>query len=463
MKILRIVLAALTVFSLASTAVAQQSGVYIKLGEARTKKSLLAFPPLQYVGTPTAASNYQAVGAEMFNVITTDLTVSSYFQMINQSAYLEDTSKTGLMPAPGQPNGFKFQSWSAIGTDFLIRAAFSISGKELTLETYTYHVPRATLVFGKKYKGTVGSARRIAHTFANDVLKELTGTEGPFLSKIVVASDRNSEKNVKEVFTMDWDGTNTEKITNLRTIALSPAWSPDGKKIAFTAYVKRKGSKFRNADMLITDLTTGKTKPVSYRQGINSGASWAPNGKSIYLTISQGSRPDIYKMTPDGDLEFKVTNGPSGAMNVEPAVSPDGSKIAFSSDRAGQPMIYVMNIDGSNVRRITFAGVFNSTPAWSPDGKKIAFAGQSANNFDIFVMNADGTNMIRLTSAKKANGRPASNEDPTFSPDGRFIMYTSNRTGKNQIYISTVDGTEERPVTNDSYNYYKPKWSNNLD
>src|SRR5690606_34849460 len=122
-------------------------GIYIKLGEARTKKSLLAFPPLQYTGTPTAASNYQAVGAEVFNTVTNDLTVSSYFQMINQSAYLEDTSKTGLMPAPGLPNGFKFQSWSAIGTDFLIRAAFSISGKEITLETYTYHVPRATLVF----------------------------------------------------------------------------------------------------------------------------------------------------------------------------------------------------------------------------------------------------------------------------------------------------------------------------
>ncbi|MNJ93490.1 hypothetical protein D3C87_111720 [compost metagenome] len=463
MKILRIMLAVLAVFSLASVAMAQQSGIYIKLGEARTKKSLLAFPALQYLGTPTATSNYQSVGAEIFNTVNNDLTASSYFQMISQSAYLEDTKKTGLMPAPGAPNGFKFQSWSAIGTDFLIRAAFSISGNEITLETYTYHVPRATLVFGKKYKGPVSSARRIAHTFANDLLKELTGTEGPFLSKVVVASDRNAAANVKEIFVMDWDGANIKQITSHRTIAISPAWSPDGKQIAYTAYVKRSGSKFRNADMLIYNLETGKRKLASYRQGINSGASWAPNGKHIYLTISQGSRPDIYKMTPEGNLDFKVTNGPSGAMNVEPAVSPDGTKIAFSSDRAGRPMIYVMNIDGSNVKRITFAGVFNSTPSWSADGKKIAFAGQSENNFDIFVMNADGTNMIRLTSAKKANGRWASNEDPTFSPDGRFVMYTSNRTGKNQIYISTVDGTEERRVTTDNYNYFKPKWSNNLD
>lgn len=459
MKQLLALLLAVSIFPVFSQA--QENGIYIKLGEARTKKSLMAMPAFQYFGAPSSASKYQSVGVELFNTISNDLSVSSYFQFINQSAYLEDTSKTGLMPAPGQPNGFKFQSWSAIGADFLIRAGFSIVGNEVTLETYTYHVPRANLVLGKKYKGPVSSARRIAHTFANDVLKALTGKEGPFLSRVVASSDRAGSQ-IKEIYVMDWDSANMEQVSNHRSISISPAWSPDGKKIAYTSYVKRVGAKFRNADMLLLDLASGKRSLVSYRQGINSGASFSPDGRNIYLTISQGSSPDIYKMTLDGNLVGKITNGPAGALNVEPAMSEDG-KLAFSSDRAGRPMIYTANADGSNVKRITFAGVFNSSPAWSPDGKKIAFSGQSDNNFDIFVMNADGTGMIRLTSAKKPNGKMASNEDPSFSPDGRFVMYTSNRTGKNQIYISTVDGTEERRVTNDNYNYYKPKWSTNID
>ncbi len=456
-RILSTLLVVLTFYSSVSSA--QENGIYIKLGEAKTKKSLLAFPAIQYQGSPSTKN--QSYGVEIFNVVTNNLTTSAYFQFINQAAFLEDTSKTGLMPAPGQANGFKFQSWSAINTDFLIRAAYSIVGNELTLETYTYHVPRANLVLGKKYKGPVSSARRIAHTFSNDLLKALTGTEGPFLARIVASSDKAGAK-TKEIFVMDWDGANMDQVSNHRSISISPAWSPSGKQIAYTSYVKRVGSKFRNADMLLLDITTGKRSLVSYRPGINSGAAFSPDGRHIYLTISQGTNPDIYKMTLDGTLAGKITNGPGGALNVEPNLSKDGN-LAFSSDRAGRPMIYTADGNGGNVKRITFAGVFNSSPSWSPDGKKIAFAGQSDNNFDIFVMNSDGTGMIRLTSAKQPNGRMASNEDPSFSPDGRFVIYTSNRTGKNQIYVSTVDGTEERRITNDNFNYFKPKWSNNIE
>ncbi|MFP5518307.1 MAG: translocation protein TolB [Bdellovibrionia bacterium] len=438
-----------------------QSDFKIDLGKAQTKKSLIAFPALQFFGSPIT-SKQQVIGSELYNVILNDLTVSSYFQFIAAGAYLEDPAKTALTPAPGTPNGFNFQNWSAIGAEFLIRGGFSVVGDTINLEMYTYHVKKASLVFAKKYTGPASSARRIAHTYANEVLEKLTGTKGMFLSKIVTTSDRSGGK-AREVFIMDWDGANPNQVTNHRSVTLSPAWSPDGKKIAYTAYVLRKKTKMRNPDLFVYDLASGRRYLTSYRSGMNSGASFAPDNKHIFLTISQGSSPDIYKMTFDGAIVSKLTSGPAGALNVEPAVSPDGRQIAFSSDRAGRPMIYTMNADGSSPKRITFAGAFNSSPAWSPDGKKIAFAGQSSNNFDIFVMNADGTNMVRITSARKPNGSMANNEDPSFSPDGRFVMYTSNRTGKNQIFISTVDGSEERRITFDNLNYFKPRWSQNIE
>lgn len=438
------------------------SPIVINLGEAKAKKSLMAIPPLQYVGAPAASGEYQKVGAEIFNVINNDLTVSSYFQMMPQSAFVEDTSALGLRPAPADPKGFHFPSWSQIGAEFLVRGAFSIAGNELSLEIYVYHVQKMGLVMGKKYKAPVSVARKLAHTFSNDLLAAVTGKTGPFLSSLVVSSDRGGNK-WREIYIMDWDGANPEKITNYRSLTMSPAWSHDGSKIAYTAAVQRGRGNPRNHDLFIYDRKTGKATLTSYRPGMNSGASFAPDDKSIYLTISQGYSPDIYKMAYSGDLINKMTNGPNGAMNVEPAASPDGSKIAFSSDRSGKTMIFTMNNDGGNVVRLTHAGQFNSSPSWSPDGKKLAFAGFESNHFDIFVMNIDGTGMVRLTKANKPNGHPANNEDPSFSPDGRFVMYTSDRSGQNQIYISTVDGSEERRVTLDHSNYYKARWSPNLE
>lgn len=441
---------------------ASKSQIYIKMGEAQTKKSLIALPPLQFVGNPSASPNYQSIGSELFKVIYNNLSVATYFQFISQSAYLEDPSKTGIRPAPTDPNGFKFESWKQIGAEFLIRASFSVAGDSVSLETYTYHVSRGTVVLGKKYRGTTASLRRIAHTFCNDLLEALTGQAGMYLSKIVVASDRGGG-NFREIYVMDWDGSNIEKVTNHRSVALSPAWSTDGTKIAYTAFVQRTRTKTRNADMFIYELLTGRRWLVSYRQGLNSGANFSPNSEHLYLTLSQSGSPDIYKMTLDGSLAGRITNGPRGAMNVEPAVSPDGKRIAFSSDRSGQPMVYVMNVDGSNVKRVTFAGKYNSTPSWSPDGKKLTFAGWADDHFDVFTMNADGSDMARITTAKKPNGKWSQNEDPSFSTDGRHLIYTSNRTGSHQLYISNLDGSDERRITFDNANYFKPKWSKNIE
>ena len=265
---------------------------------------------------------------------------------------------------------------------------------------------------------------------------------------------------------MDWDGANSKLVSSHRSIAVSPAWSFDGKMLAYSAFAYRTKEKKRNLDLFTLDLQSNRRFHVSYRTGINSGAAFFPDGRNLVLTISTNGNPDLFKMSTDGKTLTPLTNGPRAAMNVEPSVSPDGKKIAFSSDRGGRPHIFVMNSDGSGTRAITIAGEYNSSPRWSPDGKRLVFAGADRNpaqprktHYDIFTVNADGTDMVRLTSAKKPNGEMADNEDPSYSPDGRHILFVSNRSGKNQLYIVTADGETERRITFDSHKYFKPMWS----
>lgn len=448
---------------------ADNSQIYIDVGQATVKKSLLAMPPLLYVGSHGTSASHLQAGQNLFRVITNDLDVSGFFTLIKPEAYLEDPNKVGLKPAPGEPNGFHYENWKTIGAEFLVRASYNVVDNDLTLEAYVYHVPTTKMVMGKIYHGSLSSYRKVAHTFCDDLVKALTGKRAMFLTKFVASrQDIKFAQGVKgagekEIWVLDWDGANQTKITNHHSISLSPAWSNNGEKVAYTSFAYHKAQRIRNADLFIYDLHTGRRLLVSYRKGMNSGAAFLPGDQSLLLTISRDESPDIYRMSIDGNSLMPLTHGPNHAMNVEPAVSPDGKKIAFSSDRLGRPMIFTMDMEGGGTKRLTFAGKYNASPAWSPDGKTIAFAGYDKDHFDIFTMDTDGSNLKRLTDARKPNGKPANNESPSWSPDGRHIVFSSDRTGNDQIYITSPDGTNERRITQDHFSWEKPKWSPYLD
>lgn len=464
----KIFLAIIAVFIVSTNNIRADEPIHLNIGDAKFKKSLLALPPLQYLGTSSLAKSHSVAGKEIFDTLGFDLKVSSFFEIMNSDAYVEDTTKVGLRPVKDDPNGFNYSSWKQLKTDFLIRMGYKILNNEITLDAYVYYVPQEKKVLAKTYQGSIKDAKLLAHTFANDLVKELTDVKGIFLTKIVAA--RSTEPQQKEIFLMEWDGSNMKPLTRHKSISNSPAWSPDGKTIAYRSFAYHTADKTRNADLFFVTIKNEEKKLISARPGINSGAAFFPDGRHIALTMTRGeSSPNIYKMTVDGRSFDALTSGSKDTLNVEPDVSPDGKRIVFSSDRDGRPMIYSMDTDGNNVKRLTIAGEYNSTPKWSPDGKKIVFAGSDRDatgksHFDLFVMDADGTNMIRLTSARKlTNGKMADNEDPSWSPDGRHVVFTSSREGHHQLYIIDADGENERRITFDKYDYYKPTWSPYLD
>ncbi len=435
MKLPAFLLLALT-FAFPHPTRADEPILKINVGQAKVKRSLVAFP--QYV----LENDQGGQLAALHDVTMKDLDFTGLVDFLNSAAFVEPAG-AGITP-----DKFKLSDWSTIGAELLIKGKASLTADAITLDLFVYGVTSGKLFFAKKYTAKPGEGRALAHTVSNDVLFALTGRKGPFTSRIAFVSDKTGSK---KLYVMDYDGSNPISVTPVYKLAISPAWSPDGKQILFTTEtVNAEG--IHNHDLYSYDLPSRHYVKLSGRKGLNSGAVFSPDGAKIALTMSFSGDSKLYLLDVKTHLPQRLTSG--FGIDVDPSFSPDGKKIAFVSDRGGKSMIYSMNAaDGTDVTRLVFTGDYNATPRFSPSGEKIAFAGWENGTSDIFVMNPDGSQIERLTQ------NMGKNEAPDFSPDGYFLAYSSERAGQKNIYVTNLDNTIHRQITKDFGNCESPRWS----
>jgi TolB protein len=331
--------------------------------------------------------------------------------------------------------GFSSALWSQVGAQAVIK--MKVSGG--VLEGRVYIVARGdAAVLTKSYRAA--DVRDAVHAFANDVVKAFTGQPGVFGSRIAVAMTGHS---AHEIAVVDMDGGRTSVVTKMGSDSLLPAFSPTGGEIAFTSYLRN------NPDLYVVSAGGGRARRVSKSAGLNTGAAWGLGGRVLALTMSYEGNSEIYKIDPgDGRVEARLTNNP--AIDSSPCFSPDGSQIAFVSNRQGSPQIFVMSASGGAPKRLTFQGKYNQTPRFSPrtDKPQIAFTGRDERGvFDIFILDLKSGRIDRLTQGK------GSNLDPTWSPDGRLIANVSSRGG---LYVQNPETHHEVQVWRGSAS--SPSW-----
>lgn len=305
-------------------------------------------------------------------------------------------------------------------------------------------------VFGKIYTAplTREGAIDAAHRYAADILaqfggKSLVGT------RIVFVSDRTGSK---EIWVMNWDGTDQRQLTNYHSISTFPSASPDGHIVAFTTWAVG----FPAIQMF--SLDSGRKLPFyNQRASMNAFVTFTPDSKKIIFSSTlAGGNAQLYMSNVDGSGLHRLTS--TGGIEVEPKINPKtGADMVDVSGRGGPlPQIYHMNLDGTDVQRLS-AGTGEATnPSWSPDGDHLAFAwtkGFEPGNYNIFVMDVASQQVTQLTAAE---GR---NENPSFAPDGAHIVYASKRGRQSQIWVMNADGTGKHALTQAGSNE-KPVWVN---
>ncbi len=399
------------------TALGQQSprDVRIDISKGSTRIPIL-IEPLAVGGDPQAAGLAQ-------EVLANDLDMCGVF----------DVSRSwGGAPIPQTVQAIVGGKWTS-------------SGREVRLQGEVRDFPARRPILTKEYRGAPSQWRWLVHQFADDIVLQFTGVPGVARTRVAFASPHGREK---ELYVMDLDGANLRPLTTDHSIALSPAWSPDGSLLLFTSYRGGGGLK-----IYLAPATGGKVYLISGRAGNNTSPAYAPDGQGIACTLSQDGNPEIYLLDARGGAPRRLTTG--RAIDTSPSWSPTGQNLAFTSDRDGTPQVYVMDASGGNVRRLTYDVTYTDSPAWSPNGETIAFVSRTGGGFDILVCKADGTGLRTVASG-------GSNENPRWSPDSRHLVFASNREGGYALYVSDLDDRAPRKLDTHGMPAMSPAWSPRL-
>jgi TolB protein len=376
----------------------------------------------------------QEAGTAVQTVLAQDFERSGLFRLLDPASFLASPSE-GLIT-------IDYSKWQTVGAQALVKMSCEAPGTDVQCDMRLYDVARGQELLNGTYTAPQRGVRMIAHRFGDDVVRFFTGEPGVFQSRIAYVREGEGGK---QIMTCDWDGFAPAPLTGA-SINLLPAWSPDGKIIAFTS--------FRNGDgahVYSVDTQSRQTKPLILMGDFATGASYSPDGARLLFSASQNDNTDVYVAQADGTGARRITD--SRGIDVSASWSPDGKRVAFVSDRAGTPQIYIMSATGSDLRRMTFQGNYNQEPAWSPRGDLIAFSGRDEHRvFDVYTVAVDGGKVTRLTQNQ------GTNEKPAWAPNGRYLLFSSTRSGTRQIWLSQPDGSNQRQVTSEKLGASDPAW-----
>ena len=363
------------------------------------------------------------------SIVRADLQRSGLFRIVDAPGSYDETTRVAMA------------DWRGRGADALaVGSVTRLADGRFDVRFKLWDLVRGEELLGKSNAALPADMRLAAHRVSDTIYQNLTGERGVFSTRIAFVTRAPGRY---QLHVTDADGEGGQIALTSPDPIISPAWSPDGKDLAYVSFESQK------AVVWVQNVGSGQRRMVANFRGTNSAPAWHPNGRELAVALSREGLTQIYMIARDGGAPRRLTNSPS--IDTEPAFAPDGSQIYFVSDRGGGPQIYRMPAAGGSAERVTFSGGYNISPTISPDGKLMAFVSRQGGAY-------------RLMSQPLPNGAPTpisdsdGDESPSFAPNGRLLVYTNRSQGRDVLMTTTIDGRIKSRLLTTGADMREPAW-----
>ena len=387
------------------------------------------------------AGDAAAIPLDVAQVINDDLTRSGRFAPIPVADMLQTPTK-GV--------DVDFDDWAILGVEAVVVGSIEQTGENAyNVQFQLFDVFARDQLIGYRMPASRGTIRRVAHRAADMIYEKLTGIQGVFDTKVAyVTAQQRGGSRLYSLIVADQDGENANTIMESRNPIMSPAWSPDSRRLAYVSFEGNRSSIF------IQTLRTGNRIQVSSKAGINGAPAFSPDGKQLVLTLGGvDGNPDIHVLDINSRETRRLTT--HRAIDTEGSWSPDGRYIYFTSDRSGGPQVYRVPVAGGTPERITFEGSYNARPRMSPDGTRLAMVHLFQGDYRIAVMDMideKRRDLLVLSAGQQ-------DESPSFAPNSDTLIYATRATRNGVLEMVTADGLIRQRLTSGDGDVREPVWS----
>ncbi|MCD2511751.1 Tol-Pal system beta propeller repeat protein TolB [Comamonas endophytica] len=363
-------------------------------------------------------------------IVQADLERSGQFRGVDASGtQLDETSRPDVA------------LWKQKMADSLVTGSVTrLADGRFDVRFRLWDVVRGEDLGGQGFAVTTGDLRLVAHRIADYVYEKLTGERGIFSTRIayVTKAGRNYR-----LWIADADGENAQSALSSAEPIISPAWSPNGRQVAYVSFESRKPVVY------VHDVSSGRRRLVANFRGSNSAPAWSPNGEQLAVTLTRDGGSQLYMISAEGGEPRRLMQ--SSGIDTEPAFSSDGRTIFFVSDRGGAPQIYKVSASGGNAERVTFSGSYNISPSVSPDGRWLAYISRVGGGFKLHVMDLSAGTVTAITDT-------TADENPSFAPNSRLIVYATLQQGRESLMTTTLDGKIKARLAGQGGDIREPDW-----